>query len=98
MEESFTVGRTQQMSAIETIRKATFGSADGPPGINRQTISGVASLAESQSQVSNGISVAQSSVNSMRELSTATESQPSGYNQSGQPVTNGSGSIINTQV
>ena len=98
MEAPFSVGLTQQMAAIDTIRKATFGSADGPPGINRQTINGVISLAESQSQVSNGISIAQSSINNSQELSAVAAEQTDRYTSTGQVDSFAAGAIINTQA
>lgn len=98
MEAPFSVGLTQQMSAIDTIRKATFGSADGPPGTNRQTINGVTSLAESQSQVSNGISIAQSSINNSQELSAVAAEQTDRYTSTGQVDSSAAGAIINTQA
>ena len=98
MEAPFSVGLTQQMSAIDTIRKASFGSADGPPGINRQTINDVTSLAESQSQVSNGISIAQSSINNSQELSAVAAEQTDRYTSTGQVDSFAAGAIINTQA
>ena len=98
MEAPFSVGLTQQMSAIDTIRKAVFGSADGPPGINRQSINGVTSLAESQSQVSKGISIAQSSINNSQELSAVAAEQTDRYTSTGQVDSSAAGAIINTQA